>query len=219
MAHFRTEDWVDFDRQCVTPETGARMQEHLDAGCGSCQDALQAWRKVRETARNVNQLGPSADAVRIAKSLFHVIPPQTSRYRHVEVARLATPVFPFQFGEGLRSAKLSNGHFLFQRDDLLLDVQVDMQESGIASLAGQMMNPVRPTGKFAGKNISLMHDNIELGRAITNQFGEFQLEFKPVEDAMLVIEVEDESLLVTPLPSLFPAGTSTGPGRRDPQMD
>src|SRR5262249_34838261 len=119
MAHFRTEDWVDFDRRCVSPETGARMQEHLDSGCGSCQDALQVWRNVREAARNVDRYGPSPDAVRVAKSLFHVIPPQTNRYRHVEVARLAAPFFPLQFAEGLRTAKLSNGHFLFQRDDLM----------------------------------------------------------------------------------------------------
>jgi hypothetical protein len=128
------------------------------------------------------------------------------------VAHLAVPRFPLEFAAGLRSTKLSNRHFLFQRDDLLLDVQVELQDSGVASLAGQIMNPVRPTGKLAGKNISLMHDNVELGRAITNQFGEFQLEFTPVEDAMLVIEVEDESLLVTPLPSFVGAKGPAGPG-------
>ena len=55
-----------------------------------------------------------------------------------------------------------------------------------------------------------MRQDTELARGVTNQFGEFHLEFTPAEDVTLVIDLEGESLQVKPLPSFSPATAPPG---------
>jgi hypothetical protein len=209
-VHFDTEEWADFARKRGTLESEARMQAHLEAGCRACVDTLQVWLKVMEAAGSLNVYNPPEGDVRLIKSLYHLVSPQASRYRRVEVARLL-PAFPAPLAEGLRASELANRHFLFQRGDLLLDVQIELRpESRRASMTGQIMDRVQPGTRFAERTIALMCENTELARAATNQFGEFHLEFTPAEDLMLVIDLESESLLVTALPSFVPATPPPG---------
>jgi hypothetical protein len=157
--------------------------------------------------------GPPESGVRFAKALYHLAPPPTSPGLRVEVARLVFPAFHDLAAQGVRAAALSKRHFLFQRGDLLLDVQIELRpESGRVSMAGQLLDPVHPSNRFAERPVSLVCENSELARAVTNQFGEFHVEFKPAEDVMLVINLESESLLVTPLPSFVLATSPPGTG-------
>lgn len=212
MVHFGTEEWADFARKRVTLECEARMQAHLEAGCSTCVDTLQVWLKVMEAAGNLNVYNPPEGGVRLVKSLYPIVSPQASRYRHVEVARLL-PAFPVPLAEGLRASGFSSRHFLFQKGNLLLDVQIELRpESGRASMAGQIVDRAQPGTRFAERSIALMRENTELARAVTNQFGEFHLEFTPAEDVVLVVELEGESLLVTALPSFSPATPPPGSG-------
>lgn len=211
MVHFNTEEWADFAGKRVTLESGARMQAHLEAGCTACVNTLQVWQNVMETAGSLNAYTPPEGSVRLAKSLYRIVPPQPARHRRVEVVRLLFPAFPVLLAEGLRAAESSVRHFLFQRGDLFLDVQVEWRsESGRASMVGQIMDPVQPSTKFAERAIALMRDDTELVRGVTNQFGEFHLEFTPAEDVTLVIDLEGESLQVKPLPSFSPATAPPG---------
>jgi hypothetical protein len=208
MAHFATEEWVDFARKRVTPECEATMQAHLDAGCSACVDTLRIWQGVIEMAGTLNAYRPTESAVRLAKALYHIVPRQGVVHRAVELMRLVFPAFPALVAEGLRASEVPNPHFLFQREDLLLDVQVEVRpESGRASMVGQLMDPSQPGRSFSERTITLMRRNTELARAVTNRFGEFHVEFKPAEDMMLTIDLEGEPLLVTPLPSFTTAMT------------
>ena len=209
--HFNTEEWADFACKRVTLESGARMQSHLEAGCTACADTLQVWQNVMEAAGSLNAYTPPEGSVRLAKSLYRIVPPQAAWHRRVQVVRLLFPAFPVLLAEGLRAAESSVRHFLFQRRDLFLDVQVEWRsESGRASMVGQIMDPVQPSTRFAERSIALMREDTELARGVTNQFGEFHLEFTPAEDVTLVIDLEDESLQVKPLPSFSPATAPPG---------
>lgn len=212
--HFRTEEWADFARGRVIPAAEEAMQAHLNSGCSACQETLRVWQRVIETAGNWQAHEPPERGVRLAKSLYHLAPPQKNRYRQIQLARLAAPLFaePFRTAEGLRTSELSSRHFLFQDGELLLDVQVELRTgSGLTSLAGQVISPDQPGGGFAGKTITLMRDHTELARATTNYFGEFHLEFRPVDCAVLAIDLEGESLLIVPLPSFIPSKNSADP--------
>jgi hypothetical protein len=208
MAHFATEEWADFARKRTTPEFEATMQAHLDDGCSACVDTARILQGVMELAGKLNSYRPSESCVRLVKALYNIVPRQAAQYRAVELMRLVFPAFPALVAEGLRASEIPNPHFLFQREDLLLDVQVEVRlESGRASMVGQLMDPSRPGRSFADRTITLMRQNTELARAVTNRFGEFHLEFKPAEDMMLAIDLEGEPLLVTPLPSFTSATT------------
>jgi hypothetical protein len=117
------------------------------------------------------------------------------------LARLIEPAVLDLAAEGVRAVEFYRRHFLFQRGGLLLDVQIEFQpDSGWISLAGQILDPRQPSSKFGDRLVTLMSDNAELARAVSNQFGEFHMEFRPAENVMLVINLEGDSLLVTPLP-------------------
>src|SRR5258708_39227646 len=116
--------------------------------------------------------------------------------------------------KGTRADEFSRRHFLFQRDNLVLDVHVEVEPgSGRISMAGQIMDAVAPSVRFADRPVILMSGKTEMVNTSTNQFGEFHLEFERADDLMLVIHLEEDSVLVTPLPSLVTAPTPTNSGR------
>jgi hypothetical protein len=100
MTHFSPEEWVDFARHKVTPECEAEMQGHLATGCADCEHTLEVWLGVLEVARTMHH--PPQGGVRIAKALYPVVPPATSRFLSVEVARLVFPKYQDLAGEGVR---------------------------------------------------------------------------------------------------------------------
>jgi hypothetical protein len=213
MIHFTPEEWADFARQRVSRECEAFMQDHLEAGCDVCVHTLQLWLGVLEVASTLNIHNPPESGVRFAKALYRVVSPQASRDLRVEVARLVFPTFHDMIAQGVRAADFYKRHFLFQRGELLLDVQIELRpETGMVSMAGQLLDPLQPSSRFGERQVSLVCESAELARAVTNQFGEFHLEFKPAEDVMLVINLESESLLVTPLPPFVLSTTPPGSG-------
>src|SRR5690349_12522300 len=165
MTHFSPEEWADFARQRVLPEAEARMQEHLEAGCALCVQTLQTWLGVLEVASSLNIFSPPEGGVRFVKALYSAFPPQRVSGLRLEVARLIFPSGETPLVEGLRSAASARRHFLFQRDNLLLDVHVESRpESGAISLAGQILNPVESKSPFGGRQVSLLAETSEITR-------------------------------------------------------
>lgn len=213
MTHFSPEEWADFARQRVAPELESRMQEHLESGCELCVQTLQTWLGVLEVASALNIYSPPESGVRFVKALYSAFPPQRMRNVRLEVSRLIFPSGEIPLVEGMRSAEGARRHFLFQRDNLLLDVHVESRpESGAVSLAGQILNPVESKTPLGGRQVSLLAETSEIARSVTNQFGEFHLEFQPAEDLMLVVTLENDAMLVTPLPAFALAASAAGSG-------
>jgi hypothetical protein len=213
MTHFSPEEWADFARQHVAPELEGRMQEHLESGCELCVQTLQTWLGVLEVASALNIYSPPESAVRFVKALYSALPPQRIGHLRLEVSRLIFPSGEIPLLEGMRSGEGARRHFLFQRDNLLLDVHIETRpESGAVSLAGQILNPVESKSPLGSRPVSLLAETSEIARTMTNQFGEFHLEFQPAEDLMLVVNLENEAMLVTPLPVFALAASAAGSG-------
>ena len=209
MTHFGPEQWADFARRNLPEPDEAAMQQHLESGCESCVQTLLIWLGVLEVATGLNVYSPPDGGVRCVKALYRAFPAHASS--RFDVPRLLIPWL--EPAEGLRSEEFVRRHFVFQRDNLLLDVQIDPRpESGDISMAGQILDPVAPSGRFGERRVVLLSEDAELAQALTNRFGEFHLEFGPAGDLMLVIQLETQSLLVTPLPSFVVSGGSPGSG-------
>ena len=209
MSHFGLEQWADFARRNLPAHQETSMQEHLESGCSRCVEALQVWLGVLEVATSLNVFTPPEGGVGFLRALYRAFPPGPSR--HVNVSRLVLPAFAD--ADGVRTASAAGRHFMFQRDNVLLDVHVEQSpESAALSMAGQIQDPVSPNPRFSGRRVSLLTEEAELGQTYTNSFGEFQIEFAPAGDLMLVIHLEAEALLVTPLPSFALAATLPGSG-------
>jgi hypothetical protein len=209
MTHYSVEAWADFARREMEPENEVRMQEHLESGCRACVQTLQVWLGVLEVATGLNVHNPPDRGIRFVKALHRVFPPDAGTDR-VEVPRLLLPALD-PAALGIRSSQPTRRHFVFQRGNVLLEIDIDLHlETGAISLAGQLMDPVSPSSLFAERRVILLGEQSEIARTHTNQFGEFHINFAGASDLMLVIELEDDGLLVTPLPSFILTHSANG---------
>jgi hypothetical protein len=212
MTHFGPEAWADFARRKLPPEEELRMQDHLENGCRRCVQTLQVWLGVLEVATGLNVHNPPERGLRFVKALYRAFPPRGSGGVRVNVSRLVLPAF-VPTTEGIRSGQPARRHFVFHRGNVLLEIDIDLNvDSDQISMAGQVMDPVAPRGRFRSRQVTLLGEEAEVARTLTNEFGEFQLEFGTTTDLVLVIALEAESITVTPLPSFVLARTLPGSG-------
>ena len=198
--HFSLEEWADFGRGRTTESVGAEMERHLSEGCARCARVLGLWKGVLDLARQEEAFEPPANAVRCAKALYAAFPPAKESKRRFTMAHLAG--FPPTAMEGVRAAAPSPNHFLFKAGDLLLDIHLQPQSaSETISIVGQVLDCTHPDKRFENQPVALVRRKDALARTTTNEFGEFRLEFKPDEDLLLMIELDQESYLVSRLPS------------------
>jgi len=208
MSHFEIEQWADFARRNLPPHEETSMQEHLESGCSRCVETLQTWLGVLEVATGLNMFTPPEGGLRFLRALYRAFPPTASR--QVDVSRLVLPAYAQ--AEGVRSAP-GRRHFMFQRDNVLLDLQVEqVPDTPSLSMAGQVQDPISPSDRFGGRLVCLLAEESEVAHTYTNTFGEFEVEFVPAGDLMLVIHLEAKALLVTPLPSFALAASLPGSG-------
>ena len=196
--HFDSEDWADFARRCVRAEVRQRMQHHLDDGCASCAETAGLWTRVAELAARESSSEPADRDLRLASALYAAIPPRRGRFE----IRLAHLVRPTQMAlAGVRAAPGVANHFLFYQRDVLFDIHLEGKDaSGAVSMIGQVMDRGSGT-RYSNRPVSIRHRRDPLAQTTTNEFGEFQLRFHPRRDLIVVVELEDQSFLVSPLPN------------------
>jgi hypothetical protein len=196
--HFVSEDWADFARHCVRGEDREGMQQHLDEGCISCAGTARLWARVADLAARESSYKPADGDLRLAGALYAAIPPRQGRFE----IRLAHLMRPMQTAlVGVRAAPGLANHFLFYQKDILFDVHLEAQDpSGVVSMIGQVMD--RRSGKrYENRPVSILRRQDPLAQTTTNEFGEFQLRFHPGQDLIVVVELEEQSFLVSPLPN------------------
>ena len=196
-GHFSLEEWADFVRGQVNPETRARMQRHLDEGCRMCAKIVELWQSVLDLARRAKTFQPLDSDVRWAHVLFRVFPPAEAAgvdllfgflNRHMPRAL-----------EGVRGAGTSLGHFIFQKENLLLDLQFRVTGES-ASMLGQLLDSADQGASYSYTTVKVMSESGMEVETTTNEFGEFRLQYHLQPNLLLVIELESANRLVTPLP-------------------
>jgi len=200
-GHFSSEEWVDFARALAPAPDAALMQRHLHEGCRPCTYEAHVWERVAEVARRESRYTPPPGAVRCAKSLYRMFPPEKSAGLKIILARLFLPSTPRMAMAGVRGVLSLSPHLLFKRGDLMLDLLIEpREERDLVSMAGQINGPAADRRSFGSRPVALLRGRDELARAVTNQFGEFHLDFAPSDDLMLVVDLHREIFLVSPLP-------------------
>jgi hypothetical protein len=172
------------------------MQDHLDQGCRDCKQVVDLWQSVLDIGRREKRYEPLDSDLHIARTLFTAFPPHTARGLKLTMARLAICVPAL---EGVRGSGRSPSHFMYQKDDVLLDLQFRVNCTAV-SVIGQILDAATQKARFGSRNVRLIREEGMLAQTTTNEFGEFRLEYGLQRNLLLVIELEDESFLITPLP-------------------
>jgi hypothetical protein len=199
--HFNLEEWADFGRGRTQSEDRARMERHLDQGCSDCARTLELWRGVLDAASREDAFEPPNHILRSAKALYSAFPPERLRGLSLRICRLAR--FGQQALEGVRTAPGPTAtHLLFREGSLLLDMRVRPNPaSDSVSVLGQVVDSAQMDARLHNRAVSVVRASKALARTTTNELGEFELEFEPGEDRLLIIELPNQSYLIARLPA------------------
>ena len=197
--HYDIVNWVDFVRGHAAAELAPEMQEHLDRGCDSCGRTAGLWRRVLDLARREESFQAPHNVVRCAKALYSAFPPRKERSLRLHFGRLVG--FNQPALEGVRGIGASASHYLYEEGGVLLDVRLEAEAAtGAVSLVGQIVEPARREERREGRSVWLRRVEDDIARTSTDEFGEFQLQFMPQPDLLLVVELDDNSCFLSCLP-------------------
>jgi hypothetical protein len=206
LKHFSEEAWADLVRDVTAPAMRTMMQQHINDGCGKCETALQVWQAVLSIARSESDFAPPHDVVRVSKSQFAAT---VSGAKHGLRLLFDSNLQPITAGvRGSVSAR----QFLYETDDYYIDLRLEpRRDSDSTCVVGQVLN--RTGSERAAQNVPVrVHSGtLPLAETVTNQFGEFQLEFEAGNNLCLSIghnQPADEIIL--PL-----YGVQKSPNRND----
>jgi hypothetical protein len=205
LKHFSEDEWADLVRDVTAPEVRATMQQHINDGCGKCETALQVWQAILSIARAENAFTPPDDVVRVSKSQFAAT---VSGQEHGLRLLFDSNLEPITAGvRGPVSAR----QFLYETDDYYIDLRLEpRRDSDSACVVGQVLNRTGSERAAQRVPVRVHSGKSPLAETVTNQFGEFQLEFEASHNLCLLIGHRQADEIILPL-----YGVQKSPNRKD----
>jgi hypothetical protein len=172
------------------------MRAHIDSGCRECARTLNLLSEAYHAARELAAVEvPSGTAAR-AKAMFPSRAPAGLFDLRWIAAKLAFESTPGMAAAGVRGPGASPGitQRTFEAGDFVLHLREEPAPGDLRVLIGQVEPAEGVSGKSSGLAVFLIGGAKQLlGRAMTNEYGEFQLEFQRRGKLRLLIPVPDVS--------------------------
>jgi hypothetical protein len=190
MTHFSLEQWTDYVRGVADDPTRSAMTAHLDGGCPRCARAVDLLRRVAGVVAIEPQYQVPEHAVRCARAIFAVQRPQTMRLPRAALHLIYDSIRE-PLPAGIRSAERLARRVLYQAGNFFLDIRVEREPgSPRLSLVGQLANCDTPSQHPTGVLVLLATGDNVIARAITNRFGEFELDYLPGPNLRLFLPLD-----------------------------
>lgn len=178
--HFGIWEWVDFVRGVGDNPAREAMNAHLSSGCGRCEAMVRVLGRFAAMVQTP-AFEPAAQTVRLAEAIF----PVQSRERGT-FAKLIYDSFREPLPVGMRTQDVLPRHALYEAGKLFLDLQLDHEpSSGTVNLVGQLSDRENPATGTANVPVLLMAPKGPVATTMSNEDGEFQLEYKPARSLRL----------------------------------
>jgi hypothetical protein len=201
VTHYSLEEWSDFARNQASALSATQMQRHLDEGCAACRRMFEVWRTVLELAGRETDVQVPESGARRAKAFYSIARPERADSLPLRFARLVFSSSAEPLREGVRSAEASTSHLLFEEGNYVIDLHMKPEtERNLVSVAGQILDRAQSDRVHQNSIVTILRPDEELARTVTNEFGEFHLEFGPGDNLMLTVRLEGQSVLVSALP-------------------
>lgn len=198
MKHIPQQSLAEFVRKSLPDAEFAQVQEHISE-CGECRELADIFRRVMRIGTNEAAYEPPEGLVRAVKAYF-----QAERQRVAEPAgifELLFDSFAQPVAAGARAASVvSARQLLYRVGSVYVDMRVDSEtNSDRAALVGQMLDSAHPGHPVAGVPVILMDGKKSLVSTISNNNGEFHLEFLLKNNLRLSVAVGDKSPVYLPI--------------------
>lgn len=200
MAHFSSEQWVEYVRNMLKEKDKEVMRAHLESGCKRCLEALSTWTRFRQAASRESLYQPPEGVVRTVKALVAT----QHRPARVPLARLLFDSLQTPALAGVRSAAAPARVMLYGIGDYRIDLRMETKPGSRMSIVGQILISSDPAQPAALVPVTLVSGSKTLRTLETNEFGEFSCECEAEENLRLQFTLPDATQIKIPLlqPSL-----------------
>jgi len=187
--HFSDAEWIDRVRgKVLAPEA---MDLHL-GGCRRCGRARDLFGAVAEVALGEAAYDVPEGTLRSARAIFALQRPERVRILPRVLACLVYDSFAEPLLVGIRSRQRVTRQAMYRAGDYYVDLRMESEpETHRVSVVGQIANRRDPERSVAHVPIVLTSDEEVIARAVSNEFGEFQLGYAPAKHLRLHVPVSD----------------------------
>jgi anti-sigma factor RsiW len=191
VKHYDVTEWLDFVHGLVGEPKRGEMEAHLGAACNRCEATVGQLRKLIQAAVAEARYSVPEPVVHMARALYSLQRPEQVEVLPRLLAHLVFDSFREPALAGVRGQQRITRQAMYEAGDYCVDLRME-QERGAATVAlvGQIVNRAAPDQKVADIPVLLMTGAEVLGRARSNEFGEFQLEYEPRQPLSLHVPVE-----------------------------
>ncbi len=189
MKHFDITEWADFVLGTLAAAQRDEMASHLASECPDCRPVQQMLQQVREVAAADALYSPPADLVAAVASIPASRIPERPRLLDRILATLTYDSFADLQHEGARSGQPASRQLALQAGSYRLELQMDRSNSQV-TLVGQFACDKPETNRVDGLPVLLLGSGKVLAQAVTNDFGEFCLEYRQRTKLRLCIPLE-----------------------------
>ena len=197
MKHIPQESLADYVRRSLPFEHSRWIQEHV-IECRECSEVAALFEKIAATGANEALYEPPDGIVRSAKAYFGT---QQQKAPHSKgVMELLFDSLTQPLTAGARASVASARQLLYRVGTVYVDMRVDSElNSEQAALVGQMLDSAHPGQPVAGVPVILMDGRKNVASTISNNNGEFHLEFSIKSNLRLAIAMQNNSPVYLPI--------------------
>lgn len=210
---YEKDSWVDYARGLGAAEKRAAMEAHLSCGCEQCRRQAALWGRLAATARAEAAYEPSPDTVRLARAIFARRVPEQAKSPIQIFARLVYDSFRDPLPAGLRAADRPS-QARFEAEHYSVDLHLNPERvdreigAGRMVLVGQIEHSSQPGKGLADLPVLLVSGSQVVTCGVSNERGEFHLEYDPRACLRLRIPVEADRRIEIRLPQSNQWGTT-----------
>src|SRR5262249_23349355 len=168
---------VDYIDGRLSKTDGARVSEHLDAGCRQCQSDKTWYETVKRTASADDTVLPPSWVLKRALRIFENAKGKAFAGRMREaVATLVFDSLARPIPTGVRSTETATRQLLYKAADFSIDLQVVPAERSHVDLIGQILREGEDAfDSVANLNVELRRSGKPARQVQTNDLGELIL--------------------------------------------
>jgi hypothetical protein len=166
------------------------MAEHA-AECRQCAETVGWLRRLVAAAVAEAEYYVPEHSVHMARAMYALQRPEKVHVLPRVLAQLVFDSFREPAVAGVRSQQQITRQALYEAGEYSVDLRMEQERAARSvMLVGQIANRVRPKKSVADVPVLLMSGQEVVGRAKSNEFGEFQMEYAPRQPLSLYVPVE-----------------------------
>jgi hypothetical protein len=211
MKHIPQETLAEFVRQSLPVAHSDSIRKHV-AECRECSELAGLFRDIVRVGANEAAYEPPSGIVRAAKAYFGT--QQHKMHESKSVVELLFDTLAQPLTAGARASVASARQLLYRVGTVYVDLRVDSElNSEQAALVGQMLDSAHPGHPVAGVPVILMDGRKNVASTISNNNGEFHLEFLIRSNLRLSVAVGDTPPVYLPITGVEERKRATMPSR------